>query len=187
MNDHIASNYHLLKAKYENVKFFFLGDFNDHKPDIILQLSPQLRQLVHYPTCGRNVLDLIITDAHVLYHPPLPEAALLPDDPEDGAPSDHLGNLLVPRNIPMKNNRQFRNITIRPITQSQMNAMGNIIVNEKWEHIHSEDNVDEKLELFTQTIFKILDEIAPKKTVKIQGVSKKMVQCLFCKYLGNQV
>ena len=167
LNDHIALNYHLLKAKYESIKFFFLGDFNDHKPDIILQLSPQLRQLVHYPTCGRNILDLIITDAHVLYHPPLPEAALLPDDPDIGAPSDHLGNLLVPRTIPMKNNRLYKNITVRPITQSQMKAMGNIIVNEKWEHIRSEDDINEKVELFSQTIFKILDEIAPKKRIKI--------------------
>ena len=45
--------------------------------------------------------------------------------------------------------------------------MGNIIVNEKWEHIRSEDDINEKVELFSQTIFKILDEIAPKKTIKI--------------------
>ena len=167
LNDHIASNYHLLKTKYDNVKFFFLGDFNDHKPDVILQLSPQLRQLVHYPTCGRNILDLVINDAHVLYHPPLPEPPLLPDNPDVGAPSDHLGSLLVPRSIPCKNNRQYKNITVRPITQSQMNAMGNIIVNEKWCHILEEEKVDKKLDLFTQTIFKILDEIAPKKTIKI--------------------
>ena len=37
LNDHIAINFHLLKMKHEGAKFFFLGDFNDHKPDIILR------------------------------------------------------------------------------------------------------------------------------------------------------
>ena len=168
LNDHIASYYHLLKAKYDNLRFFFLGDFNDHKPDIILQLSPQLRQLVHYPTCGLNTLDLVITDAHVLYHPPLPEDPLLPDDPADAAPSDHQGNLLIPRNVSgIKNNRQYKMITVRPITASQMNALGNWIVKENWEFMRCEDDIDGKLQLFTNTVFHVLDEVAPKKTIKI--------------------
>ena len=127
----------------KSVRFFFLGDFNDFKPNLILQLSPQLRQIVHYPTCGPKTLDLIVTDAHVLYHPPLPEDPLLPDDPDEAAPSDHLGNLLIPRSISgIKNNRQFKTITVRPITQSQMNALGKWIIKEKWEHILLEDDVD---------------------------------------------
>ena len=168
LNDHITSYYHLLKAKYDSIRFFFLGDFNDHKPDVILQLSPQLRQLIHYPTCGDNTLDLVITDAHVLFHPPLPEAALLPDDPDEAAPSDHLGNLLVPRNIPgIRNNRQYKTISVRPITNSQMNAIGNLLVKKKWQHIVCEDDIDGKLQLFTHYVFSILDEIAPIKTIRI--------------------
>ena len=128
MNDHIACNYHLLKAKYDNVKSSFLGHFNDHKADVILQLSPQFHHLVNYPSCGRNFHHLDITNAHVLYHP-LPEPPLLTDNPDVGAPSDHLENLLVPQSIPSKNNRQHKNVIVLPITQSQMNVMGNIIVN----------------------------------------------------------
>ena len=97
LNDHIATNFHTLKTKYSSAKFWFLGDFNDHKPDLILQLSPQLRQVVHHPTRGQNILDLCITDAHQMYHPPLPEPPLLPDDPSSASPSDHIGNLFVPR------------------------------------------------------------------------------------------
>ena len=52
-------NYHLLKMKYEDVRFIFLGDFNDHKPDLTLLLTPRLRQTVHYPTCGTHTLDLL--------------------------------------------------------------------------------------------------------------------------------
>ena len=168
LNDHIASNYHLLKAKYDSVRFLFLGDFNDHKPDLILQLSSQLRQLVHYPTCGSNILDLLITDAHVLYHHPLPEAALLPDDPDEASPSDHLGNLLVPRTVSgIKNHRQHKLVSVRPMTQSKIDALGTWIVNEKWANVINEYSVDSKLEMFTNMVFKMLDEVAPTKKVKI--------------------
>ena len=80
-NDHIAENYHYLKAKYSSIKFYFLGDYNDLRPDAILQQSPQLRQLVHYPTCGRSSIDFIITDAHNRYHPPFPLPPLQPSNP----------------------------------------------------------------------------------------------------------
>ena len=50
LSDHISMNYYLLKMKYPDAKFAFLGDFNCYKPDQILLLSPQLRQLVHYKT-----------------------------------------------------------------------------------------------------------------------------------------
>ena len=114
LNDHIAQNFHLLKMKHENIKFFFLGDFNDFKPDLILQLSSQLRQTVHYPTCGQSTIDLCVTDAHALYHPPLPEEPLLPDDPITASPSDHSGNLFVPRTEKgIANNPQRKTITVR--------------------------------------------------------------------------
>ena len=71
LSDHISMHYYLLKMKYPDAKFTFLGDFNCYKPDHILLLSPQLRQLVHYKTYGDKTLDLIITDMHTWYHPPL--------------------------------------------------------------------------------------------------------------------
>ena len=154
--------------KHEGSRFFFLGDFNDHKPDLILQLSPQLRQVVHYETCGKSILDLCITDAHVLYHPPLPEAPLLPDDPSSASPSDHCGNLLIPReHTGITSNRQHRLVTVRPITQSQINSLGNWIVDENWANVINETETDRKLDLFTSMVFNMLDVVAPTKEVKI--------------------
>ena len=149
-------------------KFWFLGDFNDHKPDLILQLSPQLRQVVHYRTCGQNILDLCITDAHQLYHPPLPEPSLLPDDPSSASPSDHLGNLLVPRSDhSISITRAHKLITVRPITESQMNAIGKLIVNQTWDNVTDITDVDTALDTLTSTISCILDNVAPTKKVKI--------------------
>ena len=168
MNDHIAENYHALKTKNQGAKFFILGDFNDHKPDTILALSPQLRQTIHYPTCGQHTLNFCITDAHVLYHPPLPDPPLLPDDPQTACPSDHSGSIFIPRfHQGIKSSRVHKEITVRPITKSQINTFGNWLVNEGWEAVLADNDVDSKLDVFTTYVFTMLDAIAPVKKIRI--------------------
>jgi hypothetical protein len=168
LSDHIAMNYYLLKMKYPDAKFAFLGDFNCYKPDHILHLSPQLRQLVHYVTHGEKTLDLIITDMHKQYHPPVSCDPLLPDHPTEAAPSDHLGNLLIPRSVPgISSSRAFRKITIRPLSDSQISALGRWIAQEPWNHLQTVSDVDHQLEMFTSSVFIMLNTIAPEKEVKI--------------------
>ena len=168
LNDHIATSYHLLKTKYQDARFIFLGDFNDHKPDLILQLSPQLRQIVQYATYGTRTLDLLITDLHVLYHPPIGDPPLLPDDPNQAVQSDHLGNLFLPRTAQgIKNNRQYKTITVRPMKKAQIDALGKVLVNEKWHNVLNKPNVDEKLDIFSSSLQALLDEVAPLKQIKI--------------------
>ena len=168
LSDHISMNYYLLKMKFPKAKFLFLGDFNCYKPDVILQLSPQLRQLVHYNTYGEKTLDLLITDMHTWYHPAIPSDALLPDNPTDASPSDHLGNLLVPRSIPgVSATRMFRKIKVRPLSSSQIDALGRWISSESWEQLLAASEVDTKLEIFTSTVFTMLNAVAPEKEIKI--------------------
>ena len=168
LSDHISMNYYLLKMKFPEAKFLFLGDFNCYKPDHILLLSPQLRQLVHYKTCGDNTLDLVITDMHTWYHPPLPSDALLPDLPAEASPSDHLGNLLISRSVPgISSTRLFRKITVRPLSSSQIDALGRWIGQHSWDELEATSDVDTQLELFTSTVFFMLNTIAPEKEIKI--------------------
>ena len=168
LTDHIAMNYHLLKAKYPEARFVFLGDFNCFKPDNILLLSSQLRQLVHYPTHHDKILDLIVTDLHSQYHPPYPIDPLLPDHPDAASPSDHLGNLLIPRSDPgVNSSRICKILTIRPISESQISAIGRWIATCSWSNLEAISDVDQQLESFTSTIFTMLDAVAPLKQVKI--------------------
>ena len=168
LSDHISMNYYLLKMKYPDAKFVFLGDFNCYKPDHILLLSPQLRQLVHYCTHGDKVLDLLITDMHTLYHPPVSSQYLLPDNPAQAAASDHLGNLLIPRSVPgVNSSRVYRTILVRPLTESQIAAIGRWIATEPWDHLHSFSDVDVQLESFTSSVFFMLNAVAPEKEVRI--------------------
>ena len=168
LSDHISMNYYLLKMKFPKAKFLFLGDFNCYKPDVILQLSPQLRQLVHYNTYGEKTLDLLITDMHTWYHPAIPSDALLPDNPAVASPSDHIGNLLVSRSIPgVSATRMFRKIKVRPLSSSQIDALGCWISSESWEQLLAASDVDTKLEIFSSTVFTMLNAVAPEKEIKI--------------------
>ena len=167
-NDHIAQNYHLLKTRYKSINFFITGDFNDFKPNVILQQSPQLRQLVHYKTCGNSIIDLIITDSHSLYHPPFANQPLKPDDPTKAKDSDHLINILLPSSdCSVSSRRSYKHITIRPITDSQLMAIGKLLANQDWLHVKNEEKVDEKVASLKNTLDIILNEIAPEKTIKI--------------------
>ena len=168
LSDHLSMNYYLLKMRFPLAKFIFLGDFNCYKPDPILSLSPQLRQLVHYKTCGDKVLDLVVTDMHQWYHPPVPSEPLLPDLPSEAAPSDHLGNLLIPRTVSgIHATRLYRKITVRPLSSSQIDALGRWISLEQWDELGTSSDVDKQLQLFTEKVFTMLDAIAPEKEIKI--------------------
>ena len=168
LSDHISMNYHHIRAKYPEARFLFLGDFNCYKPDVILHLSPQFRQVVHYPTHNNKILDLIVTDLHNLYHPPIPNDPLLPDHPDVAAPSDHAGNLLIPRSVHgVTSSRICKRLTVRPITESQLAALGRLISMHSWNNLESMIDVDTQLDFFTSSIFCMIDTIAPQKEVKI--------------------
>ena len=84
------------------------------------------------------------------------------------APSDHLGNLLIPRIFSgVPSSRKYKTLTVRPFTDSQIAAIGRWIAGEKWDKIDTITDVNEQLESFTASIFAILDTVAPTKEVRI--------------------
>ena len=72
--DHIAEVYHLLNSKYQRGLYFILaGDTNDLKLEPILNLSPNLKQMVNSPTRQNpdQILDPIITNLSKYYQTPV--------------------------------------------------------------------------------------------------------------------
>ena len=66
--DHIAETYHLMSSKYKRCLHFILaGDTNELKLDSIINLSPNLKQMVNSPTRGTTILDPIITTLSKFY------------------------------------------------------------------------------------------------------------------------
>ena len=90
------------------------------------------------------------------------------DHKADAAPSDHLGNLLIPRSIPgVPSSRVYRTLLIRPLTESQIAAIGRWIATESWSHLQTVLDFDSQLDHFTSSVFIMLNTVDPEKEVKI--------------------
>ena len=97
--DHISETYNFLNSKFSDGLFFLLaGDTNDLKLDPILDLSPNLKQLVTQPTRLNppRILDPIITTLSKFYQTPECLPPLDPDPVSNGSPADHLMVLMKP-------------------------------------------------------------------------------------------
>ena len=89
MLNYLMNSLSTLESLFSNCAFIILGDFNRLN---ISQLKSNygLRQLVNFPTRGRNTLDLVLTNLHEYY-----------DQPTKYAPfglSDHMSVELKPKN-----------------------------------------------------------------------------------------
>ena len=85
--DHISETYNLLCSKYNDGLYFIIaGDTNDLKLDAILNLSPNMRQVVTDFTRMNppRILDPILTTMAKFYQPPL---CIPPLDPDNWQPS----------------------------------------------------------------------------------------------------
>ena len=87
--EHIIETIHVLRSKFDNqVNFLLGGDFNRLNIGNILDAYGALNQLVSVPTRQGATLEIVLSDLHSLYHPPLEV-----DQNKNGANSDH--NILV--------------------------------------------------------------------------------------------
>jgi len=169
---HITTNYNSLKTKYNGANFIFAGDYNDLSPNIILQQSASLRQSVHYPTCfpGKTTIDLIVNDLHQWYQPPTPQSPLIPDPEREGCPSDHVVNIMFPKeDTNLNSSKIYNTVKVRPITKHAISAIGNMFGKHNWEEVLNEPEPDDKLSAYKNTIEIVLDSVAPMKEVKIAG------------------
>ena len=124
LHDHIAEAYNMLSTKYKRgLHFIIAGDTNDLNLTPILNLSPNLSQIVTQPTRKDPVtgvdaiLDPVITTLTSYYQAPCCLPPLDPDSDTSGKPSDH--RIVVVRPITSINNkcaRSTKDIKVRPIT-----------------------------------------------------------------------
>ena len=131
--DHIAQSYNLLCAKYgSDLKFIIAGDLNKLKIGPILSLSPDLHQVVQIPT-RRNpdaILDQIITNLQMYFHPPSTLEPLDNDEENSGKPSDHLTVVWEPlSNVNPAETKQYKTIKYRPFPDSAIREMGQWVQN----------------------------------------------------------
>ena len=166
--DHISETYHLLSSKYlSGLHFILAGDTNDLKLDSILNLSPNLKQVVNSATRGTKILDPIITTLSKFYQSPVCLPPLDNDPDKNGSPSDHKIVFMKPVDA-INNNpaRKVKPVKCWPLPESGIREMGKWIVSFNWQQVYEAETAHQKAELFQNILLEKLNTFLPEKIVK---------------------
>ena len=173
--DHISDAFNILNSKFgRGLHFIIAGDTNELRLQPILDLSPNLVQIVTKSTRidkasqKEAMLDPIMMTISQYYRQPEILAPLDPDPDKTGKPSDHKIVLCKPistiNNITARTTRENR---FRPISQSGLDKMKLWLMGEEWETVYNEKNADAKAEVFQKLITNEFYKCFPEKSLKI--------------------
>ena len=169
--DHISQAYSTLCAKYgAKLGFIIEGDFNRLKLEPLLNLSPDLRQVVTTITRTNPdaILDKILTNLHAFYLSPTTISPLDNDEGVSGKPSDHLIVVFKPLSTENPTQvKQYKTIKYRAFPESGVREMGVWVQQQDWNEIYKLSCVNKKAEQFEQMIIEKVDLYFPEKTIKL--------------------
>ena len=177
LHDHIAEAFNILSTKYQKgLHFIIAGDTNELNLAPIMNLSPNLSQIVKIPTridpvtFVEAILDPIITTLASYYQKPQCLPPLDPDPDSNGKPSDH--RIVLVRPISAINNqcsRSTKNITVRPITEIGMYNMRNWLTIQDWSQVLETVSVHKKAKNLQQMLLQKFHEYFPEKTHRVSS------------------
>ena len=169
--DHISQSYNTLCAKYgDKLGFIIAGDFNQMNIKPLLNLSPDLRQVVTTITRTNPdaILDKILTNLHSYYLSPTTLPPLDNDTGVSGKPSDHL--IVVFKPLSTENpaqQKQYKTIKYRAFPDSGVREMGIWVQSQNWNEIYKLPCVNQKAEQFEKMVMEKVDLYFPEKTIKL--------------------
>ena len=160
MHEYVTNSLDKILQDHPSAGMIIAGDFNK------MRLKPlcrrfNLKKSVRAPTRGGNILDQILTNMSALYK----DVRHLPPIGR----SDHQCILLTP-----KLKEKLKPITrqVRQMKCSNLNELSIQLNKENWETVYSAGEVDDKVNEFTSIIVRKLDELLPKRTVRIHPSDK---------------
>ena len=173
--DHIAEAYNILSTKYQkSLPFIIAGDTNELNLTPIINLSPNLHQIVKTstrvdPVRGvEAILDPVITTLTPYYQTPQCLPPLDSDPDKNGKPSDH--RIVVVRPITSINNkcaRSTRTITSRPITELGITQMRSWLEVQCWSEVYIADSASTKAKVLQDMLVKSYKNFFPEKTQRV--------------------
>ena len=164
--DHMTITLQSLLNTFPKAGIIISGDRNDLGIDRLLTVDPSLRQIVNKGTRGPKVIDVVLTNLSVYFEEPVIVFPIDVDDPAKGVPSDHSGVVVEPRTnaeVPAVKHKVCR--TIRPITASAVNNIGQVFVQESWQFLDPSLSPTSLTELFQYYTGEILNTFCPSKVV----------------------
>ena len=166
--DFIIKRYNQLKSKFPSAFFIGGGDINDMRTSELLRITPNPKQIVTNPTRQNKILSVIVTDLHAYYSEPLVLPPVQPDIPGVGMPSDHSTPIAVPYTDTSKPRlKTYKFINVRPTPDSGIRNFGKWILRDPFEEVGESEDPTTNVEKFNSIIEKKIDEIFPKKRIKI--------------------
>ena len=162
----------MLLSKYgQGLHFIISGDFNHLNIIPILDLSPNLFQVVDIPTRTNPdaTLDKIITTLSKFYLRPTSLPPLDNDVEGDGKPSDHLIIVMRPINENSNSKPKQKIIKYRPLPESGMLMYKQWLQHETWNDLYQLENAHQKAEILQTCLVEKLDDHLPVKTIKIRA------------------
>ena len=175
--NHISDAFNIVSTKFgRGVHFIIAGDTNELRLKPIIDLSPNLVQIVKSPTridktTGKeSMLDPIITTLSKYYQEAQVLQPLDSDPGKKGKPSDHkIVKVLPISSFQNQSARVTRRVEVQPLLDSGLSTMKNWLVGEKWESVLNAKTANEKVEVFENIFKEKYNEFFPKKTIKVAG------------------
>ena len=167
----------IIESEFPNNGTILLGDFNKLKVSRI-QNAFNLKQVVKFPTRGRNILDSLLTDLHKFYDSPrkLPPFSLSDHDSVFLPP---LSRSQVPNPTCRTKSRDLRPTKRLALTRYLEEVNINQLVN-------NETSCDDKAKTFEMIINNGLDAIAPIREKVIITNEPPWVTSSLKKLIGNR-
>ena len=173
LTQHIITTINKLRITHPKASCIIAGDKNDWNIRDILSISPAFRQIVLKPTRKNKILTVVITDIHQYFNEPVIVPPVPVDDGAIGAPSDHNGVLVVPLSNSQSEKRTKQELTVRPITDSGLNSLGQHLVLETWSFLDSgEASSSDLVQSFQDYCKNLVDNLFPLKTIFITKYDK---------------
>ena len=171
--DHIIETIHILRARYDDIRFWIGRDFNRLVISDILDSYGALKQIISIPTRKTVTLEIVLTDLHTMYHPATTIPPLQADMDKVGKDGDHEILVLAPKsNQKIFVERKKMTISTRPLPQSQMEKFEKAIIDTNWENIFQEKSLNEKVEIFHNTLRSNLEKYCPEKITKMSNLDR---------------
>jgi hypothetical protein len=159
--NHIITTMSKYLNKHKSAKFCLCGDFNDLETGAITTLFP-ITQLVDFPTRGENILDKIFTDVdeyiNIGYN--RQPAILL---------NDHCALSIEPTS--RKQQPRYHTVKKHMVTPKSKIALTEELSGVSWQELHDHSSVDDKVELFQNTINALYDKHCPMRYIRVPSGS----------------
>ena len=162
--EHLTFTIQDLLINYPSAGIIISGDRNDLSLDRLPSVESSLKQIVSKGTRGPGkILDVVLTNLDVYYDEPEIVQPIDVDDPaKGGVPSDHSGVVVDKRkNAAKPACKQKVKRTIRPITTSAVNNIGQVLVQENWKFLSPDLSPTSLVDLFQYYTGNILDTFCP--------------------------